>query len=269
MIRQDVLRGIKESRYRYAICVILIFILIIMNNNSMRSVLRDIDSNALGMMDNIMYMLKGMSVYIEGKGRDFKLPVCWMTVQFACSVVVFNYIKTDIRGIGTGIIIRMRSKKKWWLSKCIWNVCSVALLYILLYAGCCIVSLMYNGTMGFNREIFLELNGVAYGSVDIKSVILFLIFMPMLTSIALSLLQMCMSIVISPVISLMSIMVIDILSCYFTTPFLVGNYSMLLRSAIYKADGISLSTALAGNIIIIAVAVVLGMLLFDRSDLTI
>ena len=48
-----------------------------------------------------------------------------------------------------------------------------------------------------------------------------------------------------------------------------GNYSMLLRSAIYKADGISLSTALAGNIIIIAVAVVLGMLLFDRSDLTV
>ena len=163
----------------------------------------------------------------------------------------------------------MRSKKKWWLSKCIWNVCSVALLYILLYAGCCIVSLMYNGTMGFNGEIFLKLNGVAYDSVDIKSVILFLIFMPMLTSIALSLLQMCMSIVISPVISLMSIMVIDILSCYFTTPFLAGNYSMLLRSAIYKADGISLSTALAGNIIIIAVAVVLGMLLFDRSDLTI
>jgi len=274
IIIQDLRKGIKSNRYRYLIGIIIISAIILMfNKNILLEVRVGKQISAPGILDNILYLLCGMAEYIPNSCKPFNLPYVWMAIQFLCSFLVFNYMQQDLEGMGLDILIRSKSRRVWWLSKCIWNVITIISFYIGMYALCFLYSIIFAGgkigfqPFGFEPSVFLKYMMIPIDSVNIQYFTILLLIVPLLTSIALSLAQMSFSIIVGPILSLMSIMIIDVFSAYFMNPVLVANYSMVMRSRILIRNGISPLICIIVDILLIIISIYLGGFIFRKKDI--
>jgi uncharacterized membrane protein len=91
--------------------------------------------------------------------------------------------------------------------------------------------------------------------------------LPLLTSIALSLLQMMLSFVLSPIYGYMIAVCLLVASAYFYSPILIGNHSMLARNALFYADGLGSAGGVLASVVTGALSVAIGMLYFKRYDI--
>jgi len=83
-----------------------------------------------------------------------------------------------------------------------------------------------------------------------------------LISVALSLFQMLIELIISPVVSFCVIVVIYVISGYYMSNYLLGNYIMLLR---YEQMDIRIGVILA--VVIIIISVLSGWFVMKKRDL--
>jgi len=269
IIIQDIRKGMKSNLYRYLIGIIFVVaVILLFNKNIVLEMRYNKQISMPGILDNILYLLCGMTEYIPTSGKPFELPYVWMAIQFLCSFLVFNYMQRDLEGMGLEILIRSKSRKVWWLSKCIWNVITIISFYIVIYALALVLSIIYTGgKVGFEPSIFLKYMMIPIDRVNIQRFTILLLLVPLLTSIALSLAQMSFSIIVGPILSLMSIMIIDVFSAYFMNPFLVANYSMVMRSRILIRNGISPLIGIIVDVLLIIISIYLGDFIFRKKDI--
>ena len=163
IIFYDMYRGIKHNKYRYMICVFLIFSLMAtfyLDVSVLRRGTRG-DLPIAGVFDYIFYLLEGITevtekAYKEGK---FVFPYIWIAVQFMCAFLVMSYPKNDLEGVGLNVLILSKSKKIWWISKCLWIFVSVFSIYLLIGIIAMLFTLLSGGTLEavIHYEIFESL----------------------------------------------------------------------------------------------------------------
>lgn len=265
----DIKRGSKNISGRYLLVFFTIFgLLFRFDYPIIREMQHNQQLSPPGLMDNVLAMLKGMATYVPTPKNKFTLPFEWIVIQFLCALLVFNYFHSDLNGAGTDILIRSASRVKWWLSKCIWNILSITGLYAIIYANGYLFSIIYaKGKLGFEPSVFARTISHELSTVDSRSITLFLLVMPLLTSITLSILQMCIGILTGPVISFMIILGINVLSAYQTSYLLPGNYSMLLRSNILSPTGLSFQVCFFINLVLLIAGIVSGCFIFNYKDI--
>ena len=216
--------------------------------------------------DYLIYTFKGMEVYIPSPDKKFEIPIIWLAMNLYVSFIIGDYPLKDIQGFGQQILIRSNHRGQWWFSKCLWNLCSVFLFYLIGN----LVILLFALTFSTVSISPTEISSV-FSAVDINQLIghtwmLFVFVMPFLISITLSLLQMTLEFVTKPVFSYAMAVTILVLSGYFFTPWLIGSNSMLLRSKIVSANGIPFAKAALGAIFLMVLIIVIGYFLFKKYD---
>jgi len=85
------------------------------------------------MADYLLYFFSGRYPYMEGE-QVFLIPITWLLIFLCSSLLVLNYPMQNLCGHGIQVLIRIRDRKLWWLSKCGYVLCSTVLYYFILYA---------------------------------------------------------------------------------------------------------------------------------------
>lgn len=221
------------------------------------------------LIDYYMYSVKGMEVYKLTKESFFQIPVYWFCYHIILAYIIGHYAEKDLSGYGRNSILASKTRVGWWLAKCVWCIFSVVLYYLMGFLGSAGYTIIAKGKLSFAVTKDLMKNfgqGLIY--LENGEILVLVLLLPCLTSIAVSVLQLFFSLKIGSVVSFAGVCIVYVMSVYYTSPLLPGNYTMWSRndvvgigSDIYMSIGILLS------LIITFIAVMLGIIYIDRKDI--
>lgn len=86
-------------------------------------------------------------------------------------------------------------------------------------------------------------------------------------SVAICQIQMALGLWLKPIYSFMVMCMVLLLSAYFQSLFVIGNYAMLIRHSWINEDGIDCKAALPAMCLIIFITVIVGVIRFKSITL--
>ncbi len=267
----DLKNGFRSTWRRYGaalalFCIMFLSFCMVMTGYNVKANLEvEIPIN---MGNALMYAFGGMAEFIPDGSNQFEFPVFWMLTYLLLAYITLYYPFDDLDESGQNILIRSRGRGMWWLSKCVWNLLSVLAFFLLAWAVFALGCLLAGGSlsMELNPEV-IALVGVQPDYEVPATLIPQTLLLPLLVMMGLNLLQMTLSLFIKPFYSFMVIAAILLLSAYYLSPFCIGNYAMPLRSHLLLSNGVGLNTGMLISVILIAVSVMVGGLVFRKRDI--
>lgn len=223
-------------------------------------------------MDYMLLTFKGMiPVRASGPLDSVTLPFSWLLVVGACLYVNLDYLLLDLTNNGQQVMIRSRSRRGWFLSKCVWNLAATAVyfLFIGLVELAFVVVTGGQVSLESTKECYLGIFGLAAFEpvqLSLRQGLILGLLIPYLTVAALSMLQMTLCLMVKPVVSFLVCMALLVLAVYVDSPFALGNGAMTIRSNIVASDGQDPIVAVLTAIGIITVCMIVGTVAFKHSN---
>ena len=227
-----------------------------------------IDRTAFG--DYLLYIFGGMKEYIPVPGKPIQIPYLWLLGHIGVLYFTLHYMYDDLAGVGRQMILRSGSRTAWWLSKCVWNCAAVCVFYLIAWGIVALCAWMSGVRWSFAISPFMtELMdaGPKLISGSTWDIALELTLMPLLVTLAMSLFQMALCLLLRPVASYVCSVVIFLASTYYLSPLLIGNYAMALRSGKVISNGVHLLTGIGFSAALIIGSAVLGAVIFRNYDI--
>lgn len=217
--------------------------------------------------DYIMYCMQGTSPLMFQPALVFSLPVMWTIFQFGAAYMVAYYAQEDFASSGLTLFIAVRDRKKWWRSKYIWCMLSVIIYYVIYFSAVIFTAVVYGADMSFSAtKRILYVHGINVAGLSMADMVFIVILLPMLITLAISLVQIFVSFVLTPVISFALVCAMYVLSAYYTIWELPGNYTMWFRCSYIAENGLDPKGGLFMAIILMVMAIVLGRIYFENKD---
>ena len=222
---------------------------------------------APSVLDLAVYMFQGMDEYVYVKGGPpFDIPISFLTLSFCFALFACYYAHREWKLRGTVYIPRYESKMYFWISKCIWCILQMILLYLMIFvilwgiaaAGGNISVLLSRETLACLKGLPLSENSMDY--------IKYIFGLGLFTAIVLNQIQLTAQMIFSPVIGYILVIAIITSSAYFYRFYMPGNYYMLLRTALFREDGITLQQASLVLGILWIVLVLIGAVIVRKRD---
>lgn len=270
VIKNDVLSGIFFNKFKYILvilffaCIVCSFIKTTLDFSFQATSLTQMPS----VTDIWFNIFKGMAIYIPSKEMPFQIPFIWLMTQTLLALLIVNYPTQDLFSYGTQILIHMKKRRVWWISKCIWNICTVLSFYLSAFICVLLILAIYgNISFSFNLELNNQINYLDISITDITSSYFAIYGLPIITSVALSLIQMTLSFILSPIYSFIITIAYSVISAYYCAPFLIGNFSMIMRNSALGLGSVEILSAVIICCIVSTVSIVTGMIHFNRLDI--
>ena len=268
----DLRRGIREEWIKLAFafivciaCCTLMFSQLLQYNQD-----NGINENiSISVMDFILYNLRGMKLYSPNMDGQYLLPAVWMFNQVMIALIVGYYPVRDLNGYGKNTLLRTQSRSRWLLSKLVWIVCMVIAYYIVIYSASFIFALFTGNSLSFMPGEYITrlFYDIDLQDIYVENFVIFIITMPMLTSIVATIVQVMMSYIISPFISFLAIIVVMLSSTYISNPALIGNASMVIRSRFATPVGFTVEETVLYLAIYLIAALIIGFVYFGNKDI--
>ena len=268
----DLRRGIREEWIKLAFafivciaCCTLMFSQLLQYNQD-----NGINENiSISVMDFILYNLRGMKLYSPNMDGQYLLPAVWMFNQVMIALIVGYYPVRDLNGYGKNTLLRTQSRSRRLLSKLVWIVCMVIAYYIVIYSASFIFALFTGNSLSFMPGEYITrlFYDIDLQDIYVENFVIFIITMPMLTSIVASIVQVMMSYIISPFISFLAIIVVMLSSTYISNPALIGNASMVIRSRFATPVGFTVEETVLYLAIYLIAALIIGFVYFGNKDI--
>lgn len=225
-------------------------------------------------MDIMFYIFKGqepidISAAIE-RLFEFPMPMVWLFVMGACLFLNLDYFLYDLSLTGQQIIVRCGNRRMWFLSKCIWNILSTMLYFLLAVVTAFICTLLLKGSVSINTT--QEIQQIIMGNFELAGItagqaVLLGLVSPFLTLAALNILQMTLCIFIKPIISFLCSAGILVLSVYVSNGLVLGNGAMTIRTLAENRSNVAPATTITLAIMIIFACIAVGVMVFKRTDI--
>lgn len=169
-------------------------------------------------------------------------------------------------------MIRSKTRREWYLSKCAWNLCSCIVYMMLICTSVLLFTILSGGTVSLQStpgvmEIYLSELTVEPTLLSGLPGLIAVVLMPLVTLIALNMLQMAVCLLVRPIIGFLISMAILVLSIYCNLPFVLGNGAMAIRSALLVPNGISPAFAALTAVAILLASAILGSWRFQNTDI--
>ena len=225
------------------------------------------DTNKLG--DFFFYIFGGIKEYIPSPNDPFQIPYLWILNHLLILYFTLHYASDDLSGVGQQMIYRAGGRIKWWVSKCIWNFTSVVSYYIVSFTVIIIFCLIKGNVFEMSFSSFMPMimyfgpKDLGYETWDIA---LEVTLMPFLVTLAMSILQMALSLVFKPAFAFIFSSVLLISSAYYMTPYLIGNFAMAVRSSKVVSNGLNLTDGIIAAIGMIIIGIIIGVLAIRRYN---
>lgn len=273
VIIEDLKRAFYNNRYRYLLVLVMTTAMILVPTGIANKVISshpELGLEKMKFIDNVFYLLYGDErIDTSVELAVFDIPLAWMLVQFLCGFVTVDYVTSDQREIGRDILLRTKSRIRWWLSKCVCIICMILGVYAVMWAVCAIVAgINYRIPGEIDPVVLTTVCNIKGGYIYSSAMAAYIMLVPLICSISITLFQMALSQFVTPVIALVAVLSVDIISAFSNSCFLWGNWGMILKSSVaLKSGGISLPFAISAAIILAIVGVVAGCIQFNRKDI--
>ena len=221
--------------------------------------------------DIVLYLFKGMSWITDDKS-EITIPTTYILPNVLIAFAIGNYPFKDINGYGGMVLMRAKKKLVWWISKCIWAVITSVVTYAILAAEVVAFALA-GGKISWqvNKDICYKVSGydkiLIKDNVNLTKLAVYILVVGLLTTIAICLVQICISQIMGPIIGYIAVVVILIMGVFFRSFLFIGNGYMALRNIMYTPEGGSLTLTVIADIVLIVVSVIAGYALFRRMDI--
>lgn len=264
MIRHDMINGVFRWRYIASAGLFLLPAIHFCDILTYRN-------EAGTWMDFLFYAFKGMEpITNPDTFEQVQLPMSWILIFGGCLFLNMEYLLNDLSNAGQQVIVRCNSRKVWYLSKCLWNITSCVVYFLIGMATTLIVamiagaevSLADSPTITFDLYSLTEPVALAVANTICVGVIL-----PLLTLVTLSLLQMMLSLFLKPILSFMICISLLVIGIYTDSSYAIGCGAMVVRSRLLTDGGVDPVVAGAVCIVVLAVSVVLGVIRFKHTDI--
>lgn len=225
-------------------------------------------------MDIMFYIFKGqepidISSAIE-RLFEFPMPMVWVFVMGACLFLNLDYYLYDLSLTGQQIIVRCGNRRMWFLSKCIWNVLSTVLYFMMIGLTAFICTMILNGSISINTT--QEIQQILMGNFELFAIsaeqaVLLGLVSPFLTLAALNILQMTLCIFVKPIISFLCSVGLLVLSVYVSNGLVLGNGAMTIRTLAENGSNVTVAVSIMLSIMIILACVAVGTIVFKKTDI--
>jgi len=223
-------------------------------------------------MDYMMYSFMGAKPVVYNVDElELTLPTFWLLAIGGCLFTNLDYLLHDLTQVGQQIIVRSGNRQGWYLAKCFWNLCS-CIQYILL-AG--IAVLIFSLAFGAQASLLNTpeiTEAISYGEVNpikltVEQGLSAVVLIPLISLMAISMLQMTLCLLIKPVISFLVSIALLVAAVYCNSPLILGTGAMVIRNNILVANGISPIMATLVAVCIIFISAGVGCLFFKNTDI--
>jgi hypothetical protein len=224
-------------------------------------------SGTRSITDYLIFMAKGMEAYAPSTGGPFIFPIFWGMLHVLIALLVAGYPTSDFHGYALNVFLHAGSRGLWWAAKAVWTVLTVCSFYLLgLVVTLAFALAAGDATIFPASQVSLYVSAIDALAVARHELLLALL-VPPASSIALSMLQVLLSFIIKPSLSFLAVMAYCFVSVFIPTPFLIGDYSMLLRNGIALQGGLSSAAMLAIDSISAVALAGLGGRYFQGKDI--
>lgn len=233
-VKHDCLSGII-SRWKYFAVALAFFTFICaVFAVHVNSFLRTYDlSEKLGFFDFLFQIFAGNRPFDTTDRSVQSLSVAWFTFHAYLLFLTGFYAAEDLKNPAVPFILRVKSKTKWWAGKFVWCILSVTFYYLLLLF-CIGLFAVLGGNTGFASEsVCSEFFGVEIGGVSKHNIAVVLLFLPFISSVALSSFHMMLSLVVRPLYSFLLGIVFLAAAAFYCHPLLLYNFTMASRNAVF------------------------------------
>ena len=182
-------------------------------------------------VDYLICCFAGTEPLLTMARTEFKFPVIWLQILLCPVVLNMDYMLDDLQKTGEQILIRCQYRYKWFLSKCIWNICSS-----FAYFSCALISAIIISHLSGNFSFDYNSTLTAFFGVFLQKkatpiiLLITVIILPFLTIATLNTLQMILCLYIKPVYSFLTCLTLLVLAVFYDSSFLLGTGAMLIRS---------------------------------------
>ncbi len=264
-LRYDIQTGtfLAWKEFLFLIFVTLLIILTIYNNIHSKAILL---GKEISWIDYLSGFFMGMKEYTaDERNLSFNIPIPWLIIQIGYYLIIASYPRMDLKERGYQFIIRSGGKKIWWYSKCIWVCIHTIIYYVIVYATTLVAAIVTGDLHLWNTK---DVWGLGVYILTPGQLVLVLFIMPIIIAIALGILEMFLSFICNPLIALIVMLTICVASAYWYSPFLPGNYIMLIRNRwLFPQYHIRMICGIIYSVIIGTVSAVIGYYYFYRQDI--
>lgn len=197
------------------------------------------------------------------KGRQIEIPAIYLIIAVCITFIT----QRALFNIGNNYsIIYSRKRTMWMLSKIITNIFLVIIVYlIVMIMGLC----FSNRTLDVNKiicRIILDLNSVRFDYTDWFKFFSFVFVIPCVSAIAISQIQITISMFTSSIVGFISSLSIYVLSVFYNSVFFLGNGCMAQRTVLFSESGLSIYRIILVDLVVIIVSVILNIVWIKHKN---
>lgn len=264
LIKYDLKSGFAYNRIKFVIALVFILVNCVYFNMIIKGI--QIDNASLG--DLIIYFFKGEAVF-SSKTGNFPIPITYLGVQIIVAILVGYYPYDDISGYGKQIFIRCQDRWKWLVSKVAWSVSTVLFFYLCTFVMIFLFASIsgFDMSLEYHKEIIWQTNNIEIPDIESVTIIINGILMPIVYSIVISLIQICISLGTNAIIGFLIVMIYDFAAVFFVNKFFMSNYMMILRNTEYSLVKFNKLEGVITLIIVYIIAIWVGRLIINKKQL--
>ena len=231
LIKYDFKCGFAYNKIKIAIATIFI----LTNCFYFSGITEGIQIDNISIGDLIIFFFKGETLFSTQSG-NFPIPITYLSIQIIVAILVGYYPYDDINGYGKQIFIRCQEKRKWLISKIVWSISTVIVFYFCTYITLFLFAYFSGFDMSFeyHKEIIWATNNIDIPNIETITIIVNGIVMPILYSMVISILQICISLKATAIMGFLIVMIYDFIAIFSSSKFFLSNYSMILRNTEYS-----------------------------------
>lgn len=275
MFRQIVMgdfdRGIIKRKYLYLLIAAVTVLLCVIAHMKVQNLQKfGRVEGAVSAADMYMTFFKGSNIVNPDDGKNFYMSEQYLLMSLSAAFMIGSYAVRDLYGYGQQIIIRSKSTIKWWLGKIVWCFVSNAAVHLIIFLTMSLISVLngYSFSMKLNRTLLAALGYMQCQSgISEGSMIILLFVMPFMSTFALCMLQMLLSIIFSPIIALAAVMAEMTACVYSNMGIFLSNGLMLIRNNIFYVNGTNNADMLAVEFLTVVLAAIIGSIYISHMDM--
>lgn len=263
LVKYDLKNGILPKIYKYLITFVMGFIIIF----AFRMIIKDANPTITNML---FYLFQGKEPFEKDISDAFVFPIVWLIIYILGAYITLEYPFDNMTGHGLSVIVRIKNRSYWWASKCIYTTCSTLLYFVMWYMGALIASVVSGAELSFTYSDIVNMDYISIEIIKDLShieVVISTIILPVLTGIAFNMIMLCLQLYIDRLYCFWIVTFYIFAATYFKTPFLIGNFAMLKRSAFCIEDGYSLTTGICVELLVIVVCITVGLIRIRKYDI--
>lgn len=264
LIKRDLKYGTRSNLSKFVFTGLLFLFINLINiyNFSEWVKIRNISLSEIHFVDLFYEVFKGC-------GFDISIPIIWLMINSFLAYIIGNYAYEDLHLNGAYLLTRANNFWDFWTSKVIWVITNICIFYIITFVVLMIVSKAFL-QFDFDWSLYSKENILALLQVKIsaKEFMISTVVLYLSSSIAISILQIALSIAVKPIYAFFVVISIISISIFTFTPLLPGQHSLIMRHILFDSThNLTVFKSLFYNFTLSLCAFIVGGVYINKTDI--